>query len=56
MPLINALNVARRSIGNQILVDAVSNSIERVKEGKALGSSLGAICLYSGVSRPFSAR
>ena len=41
VPLINALNVARRSIGNQILVDAVSNSIERVKEGKALGPSLG---------------
>jgi len=40
VPLINALNVARRSIGNQILVDAVSNSIERVKEGKALGPSL----------------
>ena len=49
VPLINALNVARRSIGNQILVDAVSNSIERVKEGKALGSSL-AECqtLFSG--------
>jgi type IV pilus assembly protein PilC len=41
VPLINGLNVARRSIGNQILVDAVSNSIERVKEGKALGPSLG---------------
>jgi len=41
VPLINGLNVARRSIGNQILVDAVSNSIDRVKEGKALGSSLG---------------
>lgn len=41
VPLINGLNVARRSIGNQILVDAVSNSIERVKEGKALGVSLG---------------
>jgi type II secretory pathway component PulF len=40
VPLINGLNVARRSIGNQILVDAVSNSIERVKEGKQLGSSL----------------
>lgn len=38
--LIAALNVARRSIGNQILVDAVSDSIERVKEGKPLGSSL----------------
>src|ERR1043166_7508419 len=41
VPLINALNVARRSIGNQVLVDAVSNSIERVKEGKPLGPSLG---------------
>lgn len=41
VPLINGLNVARRSIGNQILVDAVSNSIDRVKEGKPLGPSLG---------------
>jgi type II secretory pathway component PulF len=41
VPLINCLSVARRSIGNQILVDAVSNSIERVKEGKQLGPSLG---------------
>lgn len=40
VPLINALNVARRSIGNQILVDAVSESIDRVKEGKPLGTSL----------------
>jgi type II secretory pathway component PulF len=40
VPLINGLNVARRSIGNQILVDAVSNSIDQVKEGKGLGSSL----------------
>jgi type II secretory pathway component PulF len=40
VPLINGLNVARRSVGNQILVDAVSNSIECVKEGKALGPSL----------------
>jgi type II secretory pathway component PulF len=49
VPLINGLNVARRSIGNQILVDAVSNSIDRVKEGKPLGSSL-ADCgtLFSG--------
>jgi type IV pilus assembly protein PilC len=41
VPLVNGLNVARRSIGNQILVDAVTNSIERVKEGKSLGPSLG---------------
>ncbi len=40
VPLISGLNVARRSLGNQILVDAVSTSIERVKEGKPLGPSL----------------
>jgi len=40
VPLVQALNVARKSIGNQILVDAVSNSIERVKEGAQLGVSL----------------
>lgn len=40
VPLVQGLNVARKSIGNQILVDAVSNSIERVKEGAQLGKSL----------------
>jgi type II secretory pathway component PulF len=40
VPLINGLTVARKSIGNQILVDAVTDSIERVKEGAALGPSL----------------
>jgi type IV pilus assembly protein PilC len=51
VPMINALNVARRSIGNQVLVDAVSNSIERVKEGKALGPSLGDCrVLFSGAT------
>jgi type II secretory pathway component PulF len=40
VPLVQALNVARRSLGNQILIDAVSASIERVKEGDALGESL----------------
>lgn len=40
VPLVEALNVARKSIGNQILVDAVSNSIDRVKEGAQLGKSL----------------
>ncbi len=40
VPLIGALNVARRSIGNQVLIDAVSESIDRVKEGKPLGKSL----------------
>jgi type II secretory pathway component PulF len=51
VPMINGLNVARRSIGNQVLVDAVSNSIERVKEGKALGPSLGECrILFSGAT------
>jgi type II secretory pathway component PulF len=51
VPLINGLNVARRSIGNQILVDAVSTSIERVKEGKPLGPSLGECrTLFSGAT------
>jgi type II secretory pathway component PulF len=49
VPLINGLNVARRSIGNQILVDAVADSIELVKEGKPLGASLaGCRTLFSG--------
>ncbi|MBU6402934.1 MAG: type II secretion system F family protein [Verrucomicrobia bacterium] len=41
VPLVQGLNVARKSIGNQILVDAVSQSIERVQEGGQLGASLG---------------
>jgi len=40
VPLINALNVARKSIANQILVDTVSQSIERVKQGDRLAESL----------------
>jgi type II secretory pathway component PulF len=40
VPLINALTVAQRSLGNQILVDAVSESISQVKEGKPLAASL----------------
>lgn len=40
VPLINGLNVARRSIGNQILVDAIGESIERVKKGDRLAGSL----------------
>jgi len=38
--LVQSLNVARRSIGNQILVDAVAQSIERVQQGGRLGQSL----------------
>jgi len=40
VPLVQGLNVARKSIGNQILVDAVSQSISRVQEGGQLGASL----------------
>ncbi|HEY5233280.1 MAG TPA: type II secretion system F family protein [Verrucomicrobiae bacterium] len=49
VPLVQSLNVARRSIGNQILVDAVAKSIERVQQGGRLGESL-AECknLFSG--------
>jgi len=34
---------------NQILVDAVSKLIERVKEGRQLGKSLASVAIYSGV-------
>lgn len=49
VPLVQGLNVARKSIGNQILVDAVSQAIERVQQGGHLGASL-AECkgLFSG--------
>ena len=49
MPLVQGLNVSRRSIGNQILVDTVGQSIERVQQGGRLGQSL-ADCkiLFSG--------
>jgi type II secretory pathway component PulF len=40
VPLVQGLNVARKSIGNQTLVDAVANSIARVQEGGQLGASL----------------
>lgn len=38
--LITALSVARRSLGNQTLIDLVTDSTERVKKGEALGASL----------------
>jgi len=49
VPLVHGLNVARKSIGNQILVDTVGQSIERVQQGGRLGQSL-ADCkrLFSG--------
>jgi type II secretory pathway component PulF len=41
VPLVQGLNVARKSMGNQILVDAVAQAIERVQQGGQLGASLG---------------
>ncbi len=40
--LISALTTARRSLGNQTLIDLVTDSTERVKKGEALGASLKA--------------
>jgi len=40
VPLVQGLNVARKSLGNQILVDAVAAAIERVQQGGQLGTSL----------------
>src|SRR6266404_3304708 len=40
VPLVQGLNVARKSIGYQILVDAVGHSIEQVQQGGQLGASL----------------
>lgn len=40
VPLVSALKVAREAIGNQILTDAVSGSIEEVQRGTSLAKSL----------------
>jgi type II secretory pathway component PulF len=40
VPLIAALRVARESIGNQTLTDAVTDSIEHVQQGDGLAASL----------------
>ena len=40
VPLVNSLNVARRSIGFQTLIDAVREAIERVRQGEGLAASL----------------
>lgn len=49
VPLIQALNVARRSLGNQILSDAITQSITEVQQGGRLGQSLSRCpMLFSG--------
>ncbi|MCE5280119.1 MAG: type II secretion system F family protein [Planctomycetaceae bacterium] len=45
VPLIASLKVAREAIGNQILSDAVSGSIEDVQRGASLARSLGTCTL-----------
>ena len=40
VPLVHGWTVARRSIGNQVLVDAVAQAIDRVQQGGRLGQSL----------------
>jgi len=40
VPLIGSLRVARESIGNQALTDAVTAAIERVRQGDPLSASL----------------
>jgi type II secretory pathway component PulF len=39
--LMSGLDVARRSLGYQTLIDLISDSTERVKKGESLASSLG---------------
>jgi type II secretory pathway component PulF len=49
VPLIQALRVARESIGNQALTDAVTEAIERVQRGESLAASLaGCPALFPG--------
>jgi type II secretory pathway component PulF len=48
--LINALSVARRSLGYQTLIDLVADSTERVKKGEPLGASLADCRLLFGGS------
>ncbi len=51
VPLVSGLNVAQRSIGNQILTDAIEDSVERVKKGESLARSLGnCSLLFSGAT------
>lgn len=51
VPLVSGLNVARRSIGNQILTDAITDTIERVKKGESLARSLSNCrALFSGAT------
>jgi type II secretory pathway component PulF len=42
VPLIGALRVARESLGNEILADAVDTAADRVQHGDRLGASLAA--------------
>ncbi len=49
--LMSGLNVARRSLGYQTLIDLISDSTERVKKGETLALSLaGARSIFGGSS------
>ncbi|WP_432799587.1 type II secretion system F family protein [Poriferisphaera sp. WC338] len=41
VPLVTALNVAKSSIGNQVLTDTVDRAVDDVKQGASLSSSFG---------------
>ncbi len=42
VPLINALNVSRQAIGNQVLSDALDHAVQRVQQGESLAGALKA--------------
>jgi type II secretory pathway component PulF len=49
--LVSGLNVARRSLGYQTLIDLVAESTERVTKGESLAASLaGARAIFTGSS------
>lgn len=49
VPLMNGLNVARRSLGYQTLIDLIADSTERVSKGETLAGALGDCrALFSG--------
>ncbi len=50
MPLVNALDVASRSLGNRFFADQLTLVGQRVREGEPLASSLAACRIFPGVA------
>ena len=50
MPLVNALDVASRSVGNRFFADQLTLVGQRVREGEPLASSLAACRIFPGVA------